>query len=103
MPKSLTNFNVPDTVRQRFDYICGLSSRTRTSVLIELMERYIIDQGKVLESQNRQLEWIDQVITKFRPIDRSKGYQEPPTTHSRIGRPNRLKTKSPRLNDRTEG
>ncbi len=89
--QSLTNFNVPITTRTRFDQICELSGRTRTSVLIQLMERHIIEQGKVLESQNRQFEWIDEIITRFHPFERSAGCSVPLNTLSGIGRQNRLK------------
>ncbi len=89
--QSLTNFNVPITTRTRFDQICELSGRTRTSVLIELMERHIIEQGKVLEFQNRQFEWIDEIITRFHPFERSAGYSGPSDTLTGIGRQNRLK------------
>lgn len=53
MPKSLTNFNAPDTVRQRFDAICQASGRTRTSVLVELMTDYILHQSKHLATRSR--------------------------------------------------
>ena len=51
MPKSLTNFNAPDTVRQRFDAICHASGRTRTSVLVELMTDYILHQSQLLATR----------------------------------------------------
>ena len=48
--QSLTNFNVPIGTRTRFDQICELTGKTRTSVLIELMERHIIEQRILAET-----------------------------------------------------
>lgn len=39
----LTNFNIPADMRSRLDEACMASGRTRTSVLIELIEGYIQD------------------------------------------------------------
>lgn len=62
MPKSLTNFNAPDTVRQRFDAICHASGRTRTSVLVELMTDYILHQSQHLATRNHQLQMVDELL-----------------------------------------
>ena len=51
---TLTNFNVPITTRRRFDAICHASGRTRTSVLVELMTNYVLQEGKrVIERQKK--------------------------------------------------
>jgi hypothetical protein len=55
------------------------------------MERHIIEQGKVIETQNRDFEWIDEIITKFHPLTSSIGYPGPLNTQSRKGLQNRLK------------
>lgn len=68
MPKSLTNFNVPISVRQRFDEVCRASGRTRTSVLVELMENFVLLQGKVLEERAKRLEQVDHSIRESRRI-----------------------------------
>lgn len=44
----LTNFNVPSTIRSKFDQICQISGRTRTSVLVELMEDYVLTKGPAI-------------------------------------------------------
>ncbi len=62
MPKSLTNFNAPDTVRQRFDAICHASGRTRTSVLVELMANYILHQSQLLATRNHQFQMVDELL-----------------------------------------
>lgn len=64
MPKSLTNFNVPDTVRQRFDAICHASGRTRTSVLVELMTDYILHQSQLLTTRNQRFQEVDEFLVE---------------------------------------
>ena len=89
--QSLTNFNVPITTRTRFDQICELTGRTRTSVLVELMERHIIEQGKVLESRNRQIEKVDDTLRKSRRIMSFKEFLRSNYPDHRIGRRRGLK------------
>jgi hypothetical protein len=55
MPSSLINFNVPVVVRKRFDAVCRASGRSRTSVLLELMTNYVLEEGKRIEERDRQL------------------------------------------------
>ena len=56
---SLTNFNVPNTTRKRFDAICHASGRTRTSVLVELMTNYVLQEGKRLVERQKELGDLD--------------------------------------------
>ena len=55
----LTNFNVPIATRRRFDAICHASGRTRTSVLVELMTNYVLDEGRRLVERQRELGDLD--------------------------------------------
>ena len=89
--QSLTNFNVPITTRTRFDQICELTGRTRTSVLVELMERHIIEQGKVLESRNREIEKVDDTLRRSRRIMSFKEFLRSNHQPNRIGRQRGLK------------
>ena len=59
MPASLINFNVPTTIRQRFNVICLANCRTRTSVLVELMTNYILEEGKRLIERQKELGDLD--------------------------------------------
>lgn len=43
-----TIFKAPSTTRSKFDAICRLGGRTRTSVLVELMNDYILAVGPVV-------------------------------------------------------
>lgn len=55
MHSSLVNFNAPIAVRKRFDALCMANGRTRTSVLLELMTNYVLEEGKRMEERHRQL------------------------------------------------
>jgi hypothetical protein len=72
---ALTNFNVPVDMRRRFDAICHASGRTRTSVLVDLMTDYILQQSQQLFNRDRQLERIDQLLEENSVL---KGLRSPP-------------------------
>lgn len=55
MEATLINFNVPLSIRHRFDEVCRASGRSRTSVLVELMESYVLTQGKVLADRHVEI------------------------------------------------
>ena len=55
----LTNFNVPLPTRKRFDAICRASGRTRTSVLVELMTDYVLQEGRRLVERQKTLSDLD--------------------------------------------
>lgn len=55
----LTNFNVPSDTRRRFDAICNASGRTRTSVLVELMTNYVLEEGRRLIERQKELGDLD--------------------------------------------
>jgi hypothetical protein len=83
MPKSLTNFNAPVTVLQRFDAICHASGKTRTSVLIELMTDYILHQSQLLATRNHQFQMVDELLGE-NPV--SKGERSFPSNQTRASR-----------------
>lgn len=56
---AVTNFNVPRETRTRFDAICRESGKTRTAALVELMEGFIISQGKVLAERKSAFDDFD--------------------------------------------
>lgn len=62
----LTNFNAPLQIRQRFDAICRVSGRTRTSVLVDLMESYVISQGDKLAERESRFDRVDQTLEEIR-------------------------------------
>ena len=72
---SLTNFNVPLPLRNRFDAICHASGRTRTSVLVGLMTDYILHQSQLLATQNQKLELVDQMLEEKLDPRRHQSFQ----------------------------
>lgn len=60
MSASLVNFNAPTTVRKQFDAICHASGRSRTSVLVELMTKYILEEGRRLIDRQNELSSLDE-------------------------------------------
>lgn len=68
MQSTLINFNVPEGIRHRFDEVCRASGRTRTSVLVELMESYVLTQGKVLADRHVEIRKVDQTLEEIRRI-----------------------------------
>lgn len=86
----LTNFNVPFRIRKRFDEVCHASGRTRTSVLLELMEDFILEQGNILAERSKRFEEVDRSIRENR---RRMGFPEFVTDQSFETR-NRVHTRS---------
>jgi hypothetical protein len=81
-PATLINFNAPDPIRVRFDKVCQLSGRTRTSVLVELMNAYVISKGNELKDENEKYQLIDQAIRQRDEFDQpsinTSGYDNHP-------------------------
>lgn len=66
---SLTNFITPTALKSRFDAICHAAGRTRTSVLIEMMEGYVLSQGTALAAKTQQLREVDRIIEENRALN----------------------------------
>jgi hypothetical protein len=77
---TLTNFNAPVATRRRFDAICHASGRTRTSVLVDLMTDYVLQQSQQLFNRDRQLERIDRHLEENSAL---KGNRSPLGDQSR--------------------
>lgn len=59
---TLINFNAPNSTRLRFDKVCQLVGRTRTSVLVELMNGYILTKANEITANNQKIKIIDDHI-----------------------------------------
>jgi len=68
----LINFNVPIDTRNRFDVICHASGKTRTSVLVELMTNYVLDESKRLIERQKAFGDFDR---SFRNSNDLNGYR----------------------------
>lgn len=60
---TLINFIAPKEIKTRFDRICQISGKTRTSVLVELMNDFILSQADLLTRRSRQFDLIDTALT----------------------------------------
>lgn len=56
---TLINFNAPNSTRLRFDKVCQLVGRTRTSVLVELMNGYILTKANEITANNHKIKMMD--------------------------------------------
>lgn len=71
---SLINFNLPKSTKDRFDEMCRLSERTRTSVLVDMIDSFILVKGIQLEEENKTLKKVDQAISERRRLMSFKEY-----------------------------
>lgn len=62
LESTLINFNAPNAVKTRFDSLCQISGKTRTSVLVELMNDFILSQSELLTRRSRQFGMIDTAL-----------------------------------------
>ena len=51
----LINFRVNESTQKRFDLACRASGRTRTQVLIYLMDNFVLENGYRLKTRNNLL------------------------------------------------
>jgi len=72
MQKILMNFNVSSSIKERFDVICHVNGKTRTSVLVELMTNYVLDEGKRLIERQKEFGHFDR---SFQDSNDLKGYR----------------------------
>lgn len=79
----LTNFNAPIDTRNRFDAICHASGRTRTSVLVELMTDYILNQSQQLAARNHRFQIVDQMLEDNRASNDDGSLPSSPSPLSR--------------------
>lgn len=61
--KALINFYVDVTTKARFDGICRASGKTRTQVLVALMEDHIIRSKTILEARLAKLKEADGILS----------------------------------------
>lgn len=64
--KELINFYAPSIIKNRFDAVCYQSGYTRTSGLLYLMSKFIIERGLEIADEKRELAKVDEGL-KLRP------------------------------------
>lgn len=65
MSITLINFKAPHSLLERFDTLCRLNGKTRTSVLLDLMTEYTIMQPRIIEARNLEFEEIDRLLQEL--------------------------------------
>lgn len=89
MHSTLINFNVSTATKHRFDEICRVNGRTRTSVLVEMMEKYVLEQGQALAKRRYQMSAIDRTLEDLRKMMGSYVDEADQAADDRIARQNR--------------
>ena len=90
--RRLLNFNVPNSTRSRFDGMCRLNGRTMTSVLVELMDEYVLGQTAEVSKRNQQLLEADRIVREapWKPSShRHPSHHRPSSTMAGSDRSNR--------------
>jgi hypothetical protein len=68
----LINFYVDKKLKETFDALCEAHSRTRTSMLIELMEKAIIHKTAEVALWNEELKKVDDVLAEHKRLLRQR-------------------------------
>lgn len=71
---SVVNFKIPNRTKDRFDEMCRLSARTRTSVLVEMIDSFILVKGIQIEEENKKLRSAYDALNERRKILSFKEY-----------------------------
>ncbi len=85
METTLINFNLPTDLKDSFDEVCRMSGRTRTSVLVELITTYIIDQSAILEDRRSRLYLAGRAIGTIRHFREQESSPAADTDETVIG------------------
>lgn len=67
--KVLINFYVSRTTRSRFDGICRASGKTRTQVLVALMNEYVSRSQPILEAHYEKLKEADRTLAAIKAYE----------------------------------
>lgn len=60
--KVLINFWVPKATKNRFDSICRINGRSRTQILVDLMNEHIVRTSPLLEARYEKLKNADHAL-----------------------------------------
>lgn len=67
--KVLINFYVSRTTRNRFDGICRASGKTRTQVLVALMNEHVSRSQPILEAHYEKLKEADRTLAAIKAYE----------------------------------
>lgn len=66
--KEIINFYVPVELKNRFDSICRETNQTRTFALLNLMKKFVIEEGLELTKIDNQFNKIDNHINERKKV-----------------------------------
>lgn len=74
--KVLINFQIPISMKERFDRFCEITGKSKTSVLNCLVEDHLINQISKIEQTVNNLSALDSQIMRHSRIMRFKDFIE---------------------------
>lgn len=66
MAKTLVNFLVEPELLNRFDAVADILGRTRTSILVEFIQNFCLDQVVEIEKRNKRLDELSAALERQR-------------------------------------
>lgn len=72
--KVLINFQIPVSMKERFDRYCEITGKSKTSVLQFLIEEHLISQVSDIEQKVNRLAMLDNQIVRHSRIIRFKEF-----------------------------
>ncbi len=72
--KVLINFQIPVSMKERFDKYCEITGKSKTSVLQFLIEEHLISQISELEQKVNKLTALDSQIIRHSKVMRFKDF-----------------------------
>lgn len=61
----MVNLNVPTQTLRGFDRLCRLVGKTRTSILVDLMRSFVLQEGKRIMEQVQQISSLAECADKL--------------------------------------
>ena len=58
----LVNFNIPNSLNNRFSSVCKIMGKTKTSIFIQVIEQFVISAPSQIERRNETMSRIDDSI-----------------------------------------
>lgn len=72
--KVLINFQMPASTKERFDRFCEITGKSKTSVLISLVEDHLVYQISEIEQKVNNIRALDNQIVRHAKVMRFKDF-----------------------------
>jgi len=90
MQKKLINFNADPNTINTFDAICHANGRTRTSVLVELVTGYILNESKAVSKRVSEFNKIKKALDENLNSGGNERFRGPRSQRNRMAAKNGL-------------